>query len=251
MATPASLLKEERVEKFSASVAKRHIGCTGSANLELSIPNWVAPERDPDADNAANRGTIMHEIFANVMALPVKDQVHMAEAISYVAAIRATRRFKSLIETPMKAMWLKSTPSTTADLVLYVADELHVFDFKTGKIPVDPWENEQLMYYAVTYAPLAMKAKGAHLHIVQPSAGITTGWFASAQRLHQFAEDAKAAEAAILAGNTDLVPGDHCLFCPANPHSRGAKGRPFCPAMMSMLYPGVGINEKEMLGGLD
>lgn len=238
-------------EKFSASVAKRYMGCEGSANLELAIPNWVPPEVDPDADNAANRGTIMHALFAGIMALPVKDQVHMSEAINYVAAIRKTRRFKVLIETPMKAMWLKSTPTTTADLVLYVADELHVFDFKTGKIPVDPWENEQLMYYAVTYAPLAMKAQGVTLHIVQPSAGITTGWFASAQRLHQFAEDAKATEAAILSGSVQLSPGDHCQFCPANPRSRGAKGRPFCPVMMDLYYPGPGINEKEMLGGID
>ena len=238
-------------ERFSASSAKRHMGCAGSANLELAIPNWTPPEIDPNADNAANRGTIMHALFAGVMDLPVKEQVYMAEAISYVAAIRQTRRFKALIETPMKAMWLKSTPTTTADLVLYVADELHVFDFKTGKIPVDPWENEQLMYYATTYAPLAMKAKGAHLHIVQPSAGVTTGWFASAQRLQQFAQDALDTEARILAGDTTLAPGDHCMFCAANPHGRGAKGRPYCPSMMSVLYPGVGINEKEMLGGID
>ena len=41
----------------------------------------------------------------------------------------------------------------------------------------------------------------------------------------------------MLAGDTTLVPNDHCTFCPANPHSRGDKGSPLCPPMMQKLYP--------------
>ena len=61
----------------------------------------------------------------------------------------------------MVAEWLPSKPGTTADLVLYVADEIHVIDLKTGKIPVLVYDNQQLLFYAATYGHLAPKAKGA------------------------------------------------------------------------------------------
>lgn len=235
-------------EKFSASVAKRHMGCAGSANLELAIPNWVPPVEDRTADTAANRGTQMHSIFASAVGLGARDAANMAEALSYVASVRAGRRFKLLVEQSMQATWLQSEPWTTADLVMYVSDELHVFDFKTGRIPVDPFENEQLMYYAVTYGGLAPKASGAHLHIVQPSAGAMGSWFATAARLDGFKLDATRTEAAVLGGSTVLTPGDHCMFCPANPAGRGEKGRPFCPEMIRFLYPRTDVDEKEVLG---
>ena len=60
-------------ERFSASVAARHMACHASANLDLAIPNWTPPVEDLAKDNAANRGTAMHEIFAKVMELPAKD----------------------------------------------------------------------------------------------------------------------------------------------------------------------------------
>lgn len=234
-------------ERFSASVAGKHMSCHASANLELAIPHWTPPEEDPNADNAANRGTQMHEMFASIMSLPTADARRMAEAIAFVAGIRARRRFKTLIEQVVQATWLTSAPNTCADLVLYVADEIHVFDLKTGKIPVSAVENEQLLYYAVTYGALAPKAAGVHLHIVQPWADNIESWFADTARLQQFMADAQKAEAQILNGSTQFSPGDHCKFCPANPHGRGAKGKPFCPAMMSLLYPQPETNYIEML----
>jgi hypothetical protein len=222
---------------FSASQASKFMVCHASANLELAIPNWVPPERDDSADNAANRGTKMHEMFAAVMLLPTKDAAMMAKAIEYVSEVRARRRFKVLIEQPMKAMWMRLTPTTTADLVLYTADELHVFDLKTGKIPVTAVDNDQLKFYAATYGPLAPKAKEVHLHIVQPWADVMEEWVMSADDLRKWMLDACVAEVAIINGSTTFNPGDHCQFCPANPHGRGARGRPNCPAMMQLLYP--------------
>jgi hypothetical protein len=238
-------------ERFSASVASKHMACNASANLELAIPNWVPPVEDDDADNAANRGTQMHAMFADIMSLPTADARRMAEAIAYVAEVRARRRFKTLIEQVVVAEWLDTKPGTCADLVLYVADEIHVFDLKTGKIPVSAFENSQLMYYAVTYGPLAPKAKGVHLHIVQPWADNIETWFADATRLKQFMMDAMVAEKRIQAGSTKFSPGDHCMFCEANPHGRGAKGKPYCPAMMALLYPQVGVDREAMLDMAD
>lgn len=230
------------MEKFSASVAGRHMTCHGSANLEAAIPNWVPPEVDETADNAANRGTRMHEMFADIMSLSTKDANMMARALAYVAAVRQQRRFKVLIEHEEIATWLAGAPTskvprTTADLVLYVKDEIHIFDLKTGVIPVEAVENSQLLYYAATYGHYAPDAKGVHVHIVQPWASNIEVWFIDTSRILKFMIDARQAHAAILAGSVDLQPSDHCKFCPANPHGRGAKGKPYCPAMMSMLYP--------------
>jgi len=237
------------MERFSASQASKFMSCHGAGNLELAIPNWVAPVDDRTADTAANRGTAMHEMFADVMSLSTKDILMMSKALEYVADIRKTRKFQVLIEAQVTASWLVTKPGTQADLVLYVADEIHVFDLKTGVTPVEVVENYQLMYYALCFAPLAPKAPGVHLHIVQPWADIMESWFASADRLKRFMDEALAAEQALLAGDTTLTPGDHCTFCPANPHGRGLRGRPYCPAMMQLHYPRVEPDYDEMLRG--
>lgn len=237
-------------EKFSASVASRHMQCHGSANLDLAIPGWTPPVEDPTKDNAANRGTRMHEMFADIVSLSTTDMTMMARALQYVAEVRAKRRFKVLSESVQEATWLASAPGdvpkTTADLVLYVADEIHVIDLKTGRIPVQTVGNSQLLYYAATYAHLAPRAKGVTVHIVQPWAGIMDSWWVDTPRLAQFMADARAAYHAIQNLSTKLFPGDHCEFCPAYPHSRTDKGKPLCPAAMQLLYPAP-FNEDEIL----
>lgn len=189
----------------------------------------------------------MHEMFAGIMTLSSKDIMMMALAQEYVANIRKTRKFQVLIESQTVAEWLVTRPGTTADLVLYVADEMHLFDLKTGTTYVEVAENYQLMYGALTYGSLAPKAKGVMLHIVQPWADNMNSWFASAARLQQFKEEAQQTEQDLINGDTTLTPGDHCTFCPANPHGRGLRGRPYCPAMMTLHYPPVEPDYEEML----
>lgn len=232
-------------QRFSASVASMHMACHASANLDLAIPGWTLPERDPD-EGAAGEGTRVHALLAQAGELNARDIRHLAQILDYVADLRSSRRFKVMIETPVKATWLTTKPGTTADLVLYTQDEIHVIDYKWGKIPVEVVENEQLLFYDVCYAPLAPKAKGVTNHILQPRANNMSSWFADTTRLEKFMSDAMAAEAAIQQGSIAFMPGDHCTFCPANPHSRGDKGSPLCPAMLQMLYPRH-IDEDEIL----
>lgn len=233
-------------ERFSASVAARHMACPASANLELAIPNWIAPVEDVTKDNAANRGTNMHEVFAKVMELPNADMQQLIKAMVYIAELRKTRRFKVLVEESVKATWLQSEPTTQVDLVLYTQDEIHVIDLKTGKILVEVVDNSQLLYYAACFGHLAPRAKGVNLHILQPWADNMEHWFASAQVLADFMHEAQIAEKKVLAGDTTFGPSDHCKFCPANPHTRGLKGAPLCPAMMQILYP-QHLDEDEIL----
>ena len=234
-------------ERFSASVAGRHMTCHASANLELAIPGYAEPVEDRTADNAANRGSNMHLMFAEIMKLSNPDCFQMSKAIEYVAALRRTRRFKVLVEQPIRAEWLITRPWTTVDLVLYTADEIHVLDLKTGVIPVEVKGNEQLLYYGVSFAPLAPKAKGVTLHVVQPWANNIDSWFVDNGALRQFMVEAQAAEYAIESGDLTFMPSKHCQFCAAYPHSRAAeKGSPPCPVTMQLLYPKV-VDEAEIL----
>ena len=72
---------------------------------------------------------------------------------------------------------------------------------------------------------------------MQPFADIYDSVYFTAAELEQFRLDTIAADDAIQGGDVTFGPSDACKFCPANPHSRGAKGSPMCPAMIKMLYP--------------
>lgn len=161
----------------------------------------------------------------------------MSQALQYMAELRSRRRFKVLAEDRSVAEWLVSQPGTTVDVVLYVQDELHIVDYKWGQIPVSVIDNEQLMFYACNYLHLAPKAKGVWVHIVQPPAGNMEAQWITVDELADFMVRAQEAEAKVLAIDTTFGPSDHCKFCPANPHSRGDKGSPLCPAMIQLLYP--------------
>lgn len=231
--------------RFSASVAAQLMACPASANLDKAILGWTAPVRDETKGQKAV-GTKRHEMLEPIMELSPSDLQHMADYIQYVADLRKGRRFNVLVEQTVTATWLKSQPQTTADLVLHTQDEIHVLDGKWGRIPVEVIDNAQLLYYAVCYAPLAPKAKGVTLHILQPYANNYESWFASADVLKQFMDEAIAAETRVLQGDTTFGPSDHCKFCPAYPHSRGDKGSPMCPATLQILYPST-VDEDAIL----
>ena len=232
--------------RFSASYAAQFISCPGSADLENAIPGFKYPKKNDDK-GARGKGTKLHEWFAETAEWSAKDLRNIAEALTYVAELKAQRRFNVLSEETVEADWLEKRPSTTADLVLYLQDELHIIDWKTGVIPVSPVNNAQLMFYALCFRHLAPQATGAWLHIVQPWA--TNGcssWWASAENLQDFMILAQQTEQKIQAGDPTLSPSDHCTFCPAYPHSRSEKGRPLCPVTMQLLYPDP-FDEEEVL----
>ena len=224
------------------------MACHASAHLELAIPNWTPPVVDDQA-GAKGRGKHMHEILEPVWELSATDMEHVTRVITYVAWIRGKRRFNVLVEEKVQADWLPSKPWTTADLVLYTQDEIHIIDFKWGKIPVEVVGNKQILYYARSYAHLAPKAKEVVGHIVQPYADNFESWTMDTNELLRFETAAVAADVAITNGDITFGPSDACMFCPAYPHSRSDKGKPLCPVTMAMLYPPI-VDEDEILFGL-
>lgn len=248
-------------ERFSASNAARLMSCPASANLELAIPNWQPPVRNDNVGAKAKGAKIhslVHELLSirtvtakSVTKFVAKDMANTAAMLQYTAELMSARRFNVLTEHEEVTEWLANPGKTTADLVLYTQDELHIVDFKVGAVPVDVFENYQLMFYAITYAKYAPKAKGVTVHIVQPWAKDwspdTASWYVDTVRLKQFMADALAAEQKIIAQDTTFGPSDSCLFCPAYPHSRGDKGAPLCPATLQLLYPRPEADEDAML----
>lgn len=233
--------------RFSASNMDRLMACPASANLDKAILGWVDPDVD-DMAGAKGAGSRRHAMLDPIMGLSRKDIEGFAKILQYVADLRATRRFKVLVEHQVTATWLETKPKTTVDLGLFVQDEIHIIDYKWGKIPVEVVDNKQLLYYAVCLAGLAPMAKGVWLHILQPPADYYESWFADTNVLSQFMVEAQAAEAKIIAGDVTFGPSDKgCMFCPANPHSRSDKGRPFCPTMLQILYPAT-VDEDAILG---
>lgn len=159
----------------------------------------------------------------------------LAEALEYVADLIDALDEDTLelqTEVTKQALWLKTKPNTTVDLILKDEHEMHVIDLKMGDIEVTPIENEQLMYYAVTFG--AAEYDHATLHILQRK--YTDNWRADKKVLEDFQERMQNSEREILDGDIRLTPGDHCTFCPANPHGRGDRGSKACPAMLSLLY---------------
>jgi len=233
-------------ERLSASAASKHVNCHASANLELAIPGYQPPPKGGNTA-ASIRGTDMHEILERAGGYSPKQMLGIARAMAYVAELRMQRRFKVLLEAPLTGWWLVSQPPTTADVVLHVADQLDVVDYKFGVIPVEAQGNSQGKYYAAAALPLAPKAKGVTFHIVQPFADNIESVFFTREELELFMEETRDAEAAIAAGSTTFTPGDHCTFCPANPHTRGAKGSVACPAMLQLLYPTPTVDEDAVL----
>jgi hypothetical protein len=149
--------------------------------------------------------------------------------------------YQVLPERAIQCSWLRSNPLTTPDIVIVQRKTLVIVDYKTGKIPVSPVDNYQLMFYArsaleVYYPRLTWDdLESIEMHIWQP--GSHTVWETDVQHILQWSQLAAAADYAIERMDLTLTPGSHCTFCPANPHGRGDKAPPYCPAMMAVLYP--------------
>ena len=206
---------------------------------------------------------IEHEVLQNlIQVIPKTDTaeghehstpprliVFLAEALRKVNSImESMEEWDILIETKRTATWLITEPSTTVDLILYNDEVIYIIDLKMGDIPVSPIYNEQLMYYAMTF-----RRPNQRMHLVILQRNNIEEWSLPTSVLLAWVEKMQDSERAILDGDLTLKAGDHCKFCPANPHTRGDKGNKACPAMMSLLYGDRDAEtvEKDILEGDD
>lgn len=232
-------------KNLSASRIAQINNCHASADLEKAIPGFILPVEDHDA-GAMGLGSALHTVLEGAVPFKATDLVNLAKCLEYLASLKKNKRLNAVAEVKAQAEWLDSKPTVVVDAVLYNNSTLHIIDWKTGRIHVEAFGNEQLLHYAATFLNLAPAANEIHLHIVQPWADNIDTWTVSRQMVKDFIKRTRATEAALNAGSTTFGVGDHCKFCPANPHSRGAKGNHFCPAIMQVLYPST-VDEAAIL----
>ena len=167
--------------------------------------------------------------------------VNTIKELSNLIARLLPRTSEIRAEWSISCDWLQSAPLTTPDIVFATEKELVVVDYKTGRIPVSPVDNFQLMFYA--YSAYARYYAGRRVPrdfkvtmvIWQPRNH--DAWETTLDHVRDWALLAAEADGQIIRKDLTLRPGSACTFCPANPHSRGDKAPPYCPAMMAKLYP--------------
>lgn len=233
------------MELFSGSRAGRLTTCPASGRLDELLPGWIPPQKH---GTAAALGTKAHSVLQHWLELPKHLRDHMAEAFDYVDELRSQRRYKMLTEETLKAEWLTTRPSTTPDVVLYLKDELHVLDFKTGGTPVEAGGNMQLIFLAITlleagYAPDATKVT---LHIVQPWADNMDSVIYTIDELKQFRRQLQQAELEYLQGSLRTQVSEYCQLCPANPAGKVHKGNKYCPTALEFFYPRDTFTEEDI-----
>ena len=214
--------------RLSASYSSQWMNCHAATDLETALPGFELTRSDTPA---STRGTNMHAILAAAIAFGTKSDLDdIVQMLSYVNDLWATRRFNVLVEHKMSMAWMKDPAWTTADVILYLVDELHIIDHKAGSIVVDPDDPQLKSYGAAARAlNLAPKAKGVWLHVNQPKAKNQVKVWISNEELDAFIAEQQRHEEELLAGDLSFGPQHKaCQFCPANPMSRGAKGNVLC-----------------------
>ena len=106
---------------------------------------------------------------------------------------------------------------------------MHVFDLKYGNgVIVEAEDNLQLAYYALGAMLEDDCCHTVKMTIVQPrTANPVRTWELSADELMEYEGFFREHVEAIKGGDTELVAGDHCRFCPALSQ---------CPAQKQMMH---------------
>ena len=201
---------------------------------------WLSNQSQAEAEVIAD----MRDWLPLLRPYPPKMLRFLAETALYVADLQERFAGTATVygERSMVATWLPSNPRTTPDIAIIGGKTLHIVDYKTGALFVDPCDNDQLLFYAACCLVDAPAAEEFTVHVLQP--GNLSSWTAPVSYLREWMKKAVATDNKIQAKDLTLVPSDHCTFCPANPWGRGDKSEAKCPAMQEILYPPVVDNDE-------
>lgn len=209
--------------KVGASSMYRWQKCPASVRLSEGIKSSQSVY--------AEEGTKAHDLAANLLLgngpkEPVDHET--AEAVmTYVNFVNELRK-----KVPKECVWIEQRfdlssihPGLfgTADAVIFNPEErcLYVVDYKHGGgISVEVKNNSQLLYYALgSLVSTGVLCDFVELVIVQPRCpheeGSIRKWRIDSFELLDFAADLKDAVLRTEDPNAEVVPGDHCRFCPA------------------------------------
>lgn len=229
---------------LSASSAEKWRNCTPSARMEDDIP-------DSSGESAAE-GTLAHELaeiktklyFKQITKteynkalkgikankLYAKDMdTHTDEYLEYIKDVEAILSGKPyvVIETTVDYSNYAPEGFGTVDCMMICGNELHVIDFKYGKmVKVAAINNPQLKLYALgalnRYGMLYSIEKIA-VHIMQPRIRNLSSWECTVNELLKWAENTVKPQAdKAFKGEGECVVGEWCdsHFCRARPKCR-------------------------------
>ncbi len=208
---------------FAASASSRWLQCGASAVIDAS---HLPPEHKP----AADRGTMLHAISEEILReghddLPSGLSPPDGEAVmQYVDFIRGREGVKFYEITSTFVPHCGGTSDTV--VVQPDGETLEIIDAKFGSWYVDPFENTQLLIYALgvvrELGAVLYDFKRVRVTIAQPACDNYRSWPIDIDELERWGKMISDRVAAIMDGDAEFNPGvETCKWCP---------GKTICPA---------------------
>jgi hypothetical protein len=205
-------------------------GCTASVLASKDVP-------PSDPGEAAKIGTAKHEEAEHCLRTGFDSiDPDVSDYIDYIDDLmdRFDRDPKMLIEHPVSLHDFVPGMKGTADCIIIPPGEVHIVDFKSGSMRVDP-NSPQLKAYALgaliglsqESSGAARRIKSVHLHIAQPPINHYAEYVVAPSELFDFGREMAAAAREAMDGGRFSPTPDNCRYCPFAPQ---------CPALHDQMH---------------
>jgi len=239
------------------SAAGTWVKCPGSVKMQAEAPSYGDP-------HTGDEGTAAHWAAAEILAGKTPQENWMApngvlvteemrlNLQDYVAAVLATKgrlHIEESVQVDHVHPQLKGTP----DCWSYDGDKrmLTIDDLKFGWTIVEPYENWQMICYALGAMALIVTDltlpvdMGVQIRIIQPRPyhrnGSVRSWTLTAAELERYASRLRAAAVEALSDSPTVTAGEHCKYCTA---------RYSCPSADRAALMAIDLTESAVLDRL-
>lgn len=228
------------------SLAPVFVNCSGVVRLLQSVPEREETEEQREGTAAHDLGAKMigagaragfGSLTREVIGTPASNGVIISEEMYEAAELYArdvidvmhkNRSYAPIIETPIACPGIHPESWGTPDAWLYARGEarLYVWDYKHGHLPVEAWENWQLInYVSGIFSQLGVNGENdqfitVHLRVIQPRAyhhseGPVREWVVKGSDLRAHFNTLSGAAHKALSDSAECHAGPHCRYCDA------------------------------------
>lgn len=203
---------------IAPSSASRWVNCPGSVKMTEHYP-------EPESGEEADEGTEAHEWADKVLtgvAKPADVPADFIEGVMlYVNDVRDNALYENnSSELKVRAPGIHQDFYGTSDNVSVAGDQAIIWDFKYGRVAVEPFENWQGIGYAAGVITAFPQVDYIQIRIVQPRSPHASkriqSWSINVKALQPYFERMRIAAAEALdSPEPRLFAGTHCQYCPA------------------------------------